>query len=81
VLNVSDSDLDQLVRELKASKGLEDLLYLNQQFLNNHDKLQREMHGELCRLCTDSWDNMLILMPRGTYKSSVLPRGTPSSRY
>lgn len=69
---MEDIELLALNKELKKKRGLEDLYYFASTILGHTDMTKRT-HGELCELLT-KWEgrNSIYLLPRGTFKSSII---------
>jgi predicted phage terminase large subunit-like protein len=71
----TDDEIDQTIRDIQYQKGLDSLFYLAKELLE-HNKMTEQEHGELCRLLQE-WigKKQIMLMPRGTYKSSIITDG------
>lgn len=73
--NLSDIELAQITRDIQYKKGIDSLFYLAKDLME-HGKMTQEEHGELCNLL-QQWvgKKQIVLMPRGTYKSSIITDG------
>jgi len=77
---ITDEELDSTIRDIQSKKALDSLFYLAKEVLE-HTNMTEQEHGELCRLLQE-WvgKKQIILMPRGTYKSSIITDGYISWR-
>lgn len=60
----------EYLKLLRASKGRDDLLYLSREILG-YGEMDVEVHGKLVEVLTDGKKRKLILLPRGSFKSSL----------
>lgn len=78
--NVSDEELLELDNDLTKERALSDLYFLNREILKHNPEhgcyMNKEVHGEFCSLIENWKDKMsLFLLPRGTYKTSIITEG------
>lgn len=73
--SLSDEELLELEMIAKQERAKKDLFYLNKEILK-HTETTRNTHGELCKIL-DEWrdKNAIYLLPRGTFKSSIITEG------
>jgi predicted phage terminase large subunit-like protein len=74
-LELTDEQLLDLDNQLTRGSALESLYYLNKEVLK-HQQMTDSTHGEFCKL-VDDWEtkHSLFLLPRGTFKSSIITEG------
>jgi len=65
--------LEQGLLELKRRKGLEDLFYFNEEILGNDPHINT--HTAVLKYAESSTQRKLILLPRGTYKTTLITVG------
>ncbi len=71
--SVTDEEIKALV-EADAEKGMEDLYHFNKNILDYQD-MDEEVHGPLCDFLYGGKRQKLIMMPRGTFKSTLTTIG------
>lgn len=67
-------ELDALLREEEAERGLDDLFYFDKHILGYKD-MEPRTHGPVCIYITDGKRMKHIELSRGTFKSSVITIG------
>lgn len=68
--NLSKDEKAEYLRRSKGVQGLEDLEYFCHNVLG-YDDIDPEVHGELIKRLTNGSRKKLILLPRGSFKSSI----------